>query len=68
MGIWCVRVPMSVICGKLLHLDLSFIWVAIALDQIVRILINMAIFQKKRVIDVISDGRAARLQGEKTSA
>lgn len=68
VGIWCVRVPMSVICGKLLHLDLSFIWVAIALDQIVRILINMAIFQKKRVIDVISDGRAARLQGEKTSA
>lgn len=62
VGIWCVRVPMAVICGKLLHLDISFIWVAIALDQIVRILLSMAIFRKKRVLDVVSDGRGASLR------
>ena len=47
IGIWCVRVPIALVCGKLLHLDVTFIWMAIALDQIVRILINMTVFHKK---------------------
>ena len=60
IGIWCVRVPIALVCGKLLHLDVTFIWMAIALDQIVRILINMTVFHKKKVLEVVADGRAAK--------
>ena len=38
---------------------MTFIWMAIALDQIVRILINMTVFHKKKVLEVVADGRAA---------
>lgn len=57
VGIWCVRVPISFICGWVLHWDIKWIWIAIALDQIVRILLSMIIFKKKRVLHVIEDGK-----------
>lgn len=62
VGIWCVRVPISVIFGKLLGWDISFVWIAIALDQIVRILLSIGIFQKKRVIDRVIQGPPAQAQ------
>ena len=61
IGIWCVRVPIALICGKWLGWDISFIWIAIALDQIVRISISLLIFRKKRVLHAISD-KAAKTQ------
>lgn len=54
IGIWCVRVPMAVICGSVLKLDITFIWWAISLDQIVRILISIGIFKKKDIVHTIS--------------
>lgn len=62
VGIWCVRVPISVVFGKLLGWDISVVWIAIALDQIVRILLSMGIFQKKRVIDRVAQGSPAQPQ------
>ncbi|WP_458862584.1 MATE family efflux transporter [Acidaminobacterium chupaoyuni] len=62
IGIWCVRVPMALIFGKWLHWNIAFIWVAIALDQIIRTLLCMVIFRKRKVLEVITDGRAAALQ------
>ena len=62
VGIWCVRVPISVVFGKLLGWDISVVWIAIALDQIVRILLSMGIFQKKRVIDRVTQGSPAQPQ------
>ena len=62
VGIWCVRVPISVVFGKLLGWDISGVWIAIALDQIVRILLSMGIFQKKRVIDRVTQGSPAQPQ------
>lgn len=62
VGIWCVRVPISVVFGKLLGWDISVVWIAIALDQIVRILLSMRIFQKKRVIDRVAQGSPAQPQ------
>lgn len=54
IGIWCVRVPMALICANVLKLDITFIWWAITIDQIVRILLSMGIFKKKDVINTIS--------------
>ena len=62
IGIWCVRVPISVVFGKLLGWDISFVWIAIALDQIVRILLSIGVFQKKRVIDRVLQGPPAQAQ------
>ena len=52
----------SVVFGKLLGWDISVVWIAIALDQIVRILLSMGIFQKKRVIDRVTQGSPAQPQ------
>ncbi len=54
IGIWCVRVPMSLICAWVLHLDITWIWWAIACDQITRILISIGIFKKKDIVNTIS--------------
>lgn len=62
IGIWCVRVLISVVFGKLLGWDISFVWIAIALDQIVRILLSIGVFQKKRVIDRVLQGPPAQAQ------
>jgi Na+-driven multidrug efflux pump len=53
IGIWCVRVPMSLICANLLHLDITFIWWAITMDQVTRILISIGIFKKKDIVHTI---------------
>ncbi|MEA4920239.1 MAG: MATE family efflux transporter [Clostridiaceae bacterium] len=53
IGIWCVRVPMALICAWLLHLDITFIWWAITVDQITRILISIGIFKKKDIVNTI---------------
>lgn len=62
VGIWLVRVPISVLCGWVLHWDIKYIWIAIAVDQIVRILISFVIFEKKRVLHVIDDGKFGKLR------
>ena len=54
IGIWCVRVPMALLCAWVLHLDITFIWWAITLDQIARILISIGIFKKKDIVNTIS--------------
>jgi len=54
IGIWCVRVPMSLICAWVLHLDITWIWWAITIDQITRILISIGIFKKKDIVNTIS--------------
>ncbi len=53
IGIWCVRVPMSLICARLLHLDITAIWWAITLDQVTRIVISISIFKKKDIVHTI---------------
>lgn len=55
VGIWIVRVPLAFLFGWILHLDITFIWLAIALDQITRLLLSMLIFYRKKVINTVSN-------------
>ena len=54
VGIWVVRVPLAFLFGWILHLDIAFIWIAIALDQITRLVLSMLIFYRKKVINTVS--------------
>ncbi len=53
VGIWLVRVPLAFLFGWVLHLEIHFIWFAIALDQIVRLALSFTLFRRKRVIDTV---------------
>ena len=37
IGLWCVRVPLIVICGKVLKADISFVWWVFNIDQWIRL-------------------------------
>lgn len=54
VGIWIVRVPLAFLFGYILHLDIRFIWFAIALDQITRLALSFFIFRRKQVIGTVS--------------
>lgn len=58
VGIWGVRVPMALICGWLLHLDIRFLWIAIALDQCTRFTLAAIQFRRHKVIDAVSNTAA----------
>ncbi len=54
VGIWLVRVPLAFLFGWILHADIRLIWCAIALDQIVRLILSFTIFKRKKVIDTVA--------------
>lgn len=51
LGIWGVRVPVSVIFGWILHWDVKWIWLSMALDQWTRLTACVIFFKRKRVLD-----------------
>ncbi len=54
IGIWAVRVPLALLFTYVLKLDIMFIWFCMAIDQIVKFLLSLAIFKIKKA-DVIAD-------------
>ncbi|HBD64758.1 MAG TPA: MATE family efflux transporter [Clostridiales bacterium] len=54
IGIWAVRVPLALLFAYVLKLDIMFIWYCMAIDQIVKFLLSLAIFKIKKA-DVIAD-------------
>ena len=52
-GIWLVRVLLCCLAGWVFHWDIVAIWWAIALDQLVRVLLSAAFLWKKRVLHVV---------------
>jgi len=53
IGIWCVRVPLALLAARVLHLDITAIWWAISIDQLVRIAISIGYFYKKDILHTI---------------
>ena len=52
VGIWCVRVPMALICTYVLKLDVMFIWLAMAADQIFKFTLSAIIYKVKKVDEI----------------
>jgi len=52
IGIWLVRVPVSLLAAYVFKVDIMWVWVAISLDQIVRISSSMIFFKRKKIFDL----------------
>jgi len=60
-GIWMVRVPLVVLFGWVLGLDINFIWMAIIVDHIVRIASSIIYTKRKNIynyVDSLEEGGA----------
>ncbi len=50
IGIWLIRIPLALLVAYVLKWDTLFLWLCIALDQIVRITLSTFIFKKQNVL------------------
>jgi putative MATE family efflux protein len=55
IGIWCVRVPMALIFTYYLKLDVIFIWLTMAADQIFKFTLSTIIYKVKKVDEIQND-------------
>jgi putative MATE family efflux protein len=52
LGIWAVRVPLALLFANVLKLDIVFIWLCMAIDQIFKCTLSAIVYKVKKV-DVI---------------
>jgi Na+-driven multidrug efflux pump len=52
VGIWCVRVPMALIFTYILKLDVMYIWLSMAADQIFKFTLSAIIYKVKKVDEI----------------
>lgn len=52
VGIWCVRVPMALIFTYVFKLDVIFIWLSMAADQIFKFAVSALVYKVKRVDEI----------------
>ncbi|WP_392486776.1 MATE family efflux transporter [Haloimpatiens sp. FM7315] len=49
IGLWCIRIPASLICAYVLNIDIVFVWVAMGIDLAIRFLISLTIYKSKNI-------------------
>lgn len=49
LGIWVIRVPLALVFAYVLKLDIVFIWLCMAIDQIFKCIISATVFKMKKV-------------------
>lgn len=52
IGIWLVRVPMALIFTYVLKLDVTFIWLSMAADQVFKFTASALVFKAKKVNEI----------------
>jgi len=68
VGVWLVRLPLVLVCGGWLKLDVVWLWWTFNLDQWCRLLIAAVFFKRHRVIDYLSDRSADGRKAARTTA
>jgi len=63
-GIWGFRIPLALLTAYVLHWDIVFIWVCIALDQLVRFILSAAVYRKKKIDHFNSGEKEIPAEGE----
>lgn len=53
LGIWCFRMPLVFVIGWLMHLDITWIWIIIAADQILRMVLSTLYYKRKDLIHTV---------------
>ncbi len=67
IGIWGVRIPLILLFGLVLHLDIVSIWITIAADMALRMILSLLYFKKKdllHVVDRLPQKRKSRWAGQ----
>ncbi|WP_313370823.1 MATE family efflux transporter, partial [Sedimentibacter sp.] len=52
IGIWVVRVPLSLLSAYVLKLDVIFIWLCMGLDQVFKFTLSTIVFKLKKVDEI----------------
>jgi putative MATE family efflux protein len=52
-GLWAVRLPLIIIAGTILHLDLLWLWFIMDLDQWIRYLLSVYLFRRNRTLQYV---------------
>nr|WP_312577480.1 MATE family efflux transporter [Sedimentibacter sp.] len=52
LGIWVIRVPLSMIFAHVLKLNIIYIWLCIDIDQIFRCILSAIVFKTKKVNEI----------------
>lgn len=52
LGIWVVRIPLSLFFTYILKLDIIFIWLSMVIDQIVRYITSIIIYKTKKPVSI----------------
>lgn len=51
MGLWLIRVPLSLLAAYVLNMDITFIWIIFGIDLVFRFLCSLILFKKKDVLN-----------------
>lgn len=54
VGIWLIRIPLSLLAAYVLKVDILYIWLTIVFDQAVRFSISYFYFKNKDIINTVS--------------
>lgn len=54
-GIWIIRVPLALIFAYVLKLDIVYVWLCMAIDQIMKCTISAIIFKVKKVNNIVQE-------------
>lgn len=53
IGIWLFRIPLALLIVYVLKWDIKYIWICIAIDQIVRFILSVYIYKRKDIDNVV---------------
>jgi putative MATE family efflux protein len=51
IGLWCLRVPLSLLGARVLNTSITFIWIVFGLDLVFRYLCDIVLFKKKDILN-----------------
>ncbi|NLX61120.1 MAG: MATE family efflux transporter [Tissierellia bacterium] len=51
IGLWCIRVPLSLLVAYNLNMDIIFIWIIFGIDLVFRFLCSLILFKRKDVLN-----------------
>ncbi len=51
LGLWLIRVPLSLLVAYVLNKSITFIWIAFGLDLVFRFIVSLIIFKRKNIYE-----------------
>ena len=62
IGLWVVRVPMVVLFGSVMHLNITFVWWVFNIDQWIRLLLSFFYYRRYDIADTVHRNSKCSLQ------